>query len=75
MANTRTAQAPGHRELGLTDPDVLAPYPPTVLQRARPDRRWPKGGGSRGGHYTARELALHVQRIIEDKPYLTFFAA
>ena len=27
------------------------------------------------GDYHAREVALYVQRIIENKPYLTFFGA
>ena len=40
-----------------------------------PDQRVPNGESSMWGDYHARELALYVQRIIEDKPYLTFFAA
>jgi len=27
------------------------------------------------GDYHARELAVYLQRLAEDKPYLTFFAA
>ena len=40
MANTRTAQALGHRELGLTDADVLAMYRQMVLARAVDERMW-----------------------------------
>jgi len=40
MANTKTAQALGHRELGLTDADVLAMYRQMVLARAVDERMW-----------------------------------
>ncbi len=40
MANTRMAQALGHRELGLTDADVLAMYRQMVLARAVDERMW-----------------------------------
>jgi unsaturated chondroitin disaccharide hydrolase len=33
----------------------------------------PRGESSMWGDYHARELALYVQRIIENKPYYTFF--
>ncbi len=33
----------------------------------------PKGESSMWGDYHARELALYLQRIIEEKPYYTFF--
>lgn len=35
--------------------------------------RIPRGESSMWGDYHARELALYLQRIIEDKPYYTFF--
>jgi hypothetical protein len=36
-------------------------------------RKIPSGEASAWGDYHARELALYVQRIYEEKPYLTFF--
>ena len=33
----------------------------------------PRGESSMWGDYHARELALYLQRIIENKPYYTFF--
>jgi len=33
----------------------------------------PRGESSMWGDYHARELALYIQRIIENKPYYTFF--
>ena len=36
-------------------------------------RKVPCGESSMWGDYHAREVALYVQRAIEDKPYLTFF--
>ena len=36
-------------------------------------RRVPCGESSMWGDYHAREVALYVQRLIEGKPYLTFF--
>lgn len=33
----------------------------------------PRGESSMWGDYHARELALYLQRIVEDKPYYTFF--
>lgn len=33
----------------------------------------PRGESSMWGDYHARELAVYIQRIIEDKPYYTFF--
>lgn len=38
-----------------------------------PGRKVPCGESSMWGDYHARELALYLQRVIEDKPYLTFF--
>ena len=35
----------------------------------------PYGESSMWGDYHARELALYVQRLIDDKPYYTFFGA
>ena len=35
----------------------------------------PSGESSIWGDYHAREVALYIQRIIENKPYLTFFGA
>ncbi len=40
-----------------------------------PGRKVPCGESSMWGDYHAREAALYVQRIIEKKPYLTFFGA
>ena len=36
-------------------------------------RKVPCGESSMWGDYHAREVALYVQRIYEEKPYLTFF--
>lgn len=33
----------------------------------------PRGESSMWGDYHARELALYLQRVVEDKPYYTFF--
>ena len=38
-----------------------------------PGSRIPRGESSMWGDYHARELALYLQRIIESKPYYTFF--
>jgi len=38
-----------------------------------PGRMVPCGEASAWGDFHARELALYIQRIYEDKPYLTFF--
>jgi hypothetical protein len=38
-----------------------------------PGRKVPCGESSMWGDYHAREVALYVQRVIEAKPYLTFF--
>lgn len=38
------------------------------------DRRVPCGEACMWGDYHARELALYLQRIIEEKPYLTFWS-
>jgi unsaturated chondroitin disaccharide hydrolase len=38
-----------------------------------PDRKVPCGESSMWGDYHARELALYLRRMIENKPYLTFF--
>ena len=40
-----------------------------------PGRKVPCGESSMWGDYHAREVALYLQRIIDDKPYLTFFGA
>ena len=39
------------------------------------DRRVPCGEASMWGDYHAREVALYLQRVLEEKPYLTFFGA
>lgn len=39
-----------------------------------PGRKVPCGESSMWGDYHAREVALYVKRVIEDRPYLTFFA-
>lgn len=38
-----------------------------------PGQKVPCGESSMWGDYHAREVALYVQRVIENKPYLTFF--
>jgi hypothetical protein len=38
-----------------------------------PTRKVPCGESSMWGDYHAREVALYLQRVIEGKPYLTFF--
>jgi hypothetical protein len=38
-------------------------------------RRVPCGESSMWGDYHAREVALYLQRVYEEKPYLTFFGA
>jgi hypothetical protein len=38
-----------------------------------PDRRTPCGEATMWGDYHAREVALYLQRVYEEKPYLTFF--
>jgi len=40
-----------------------------------PGRKVPCGESSMWGDYHAREVALYLQRVIENKPYLTFFGA
>jgi len=40
-----------------------------------PGRKVPCGESSMWGDYHAREVALYLQRIIDGKPYLTFFGA
>lgn len=40
-----------------------------------PDRHVPYGESSMWGDYHAREVALYLQRIYENKPYLTFFGS
>ena len=37
------------------------------------DSKIPRGESSMWGDYHARELALYIQRLIENKPYYTFF--
>ena len=39
------------------------------------DRRIPCGEASIWGDYHAREVALYLQRVYEEKPYLTFFGS
>ena len=39
-----------------------------------PGRKIPSGEACMWGDYHARELALYVLRVIEDKPYLTFWS-
>ena len=40
-----------------------------------PGRRVPCGESSMWGDYHAREAALYVQRVADEKPYLTFFGS
>lgn len=46
---------------------------PNGWDHAPEERGVPCGESSMWGDYHAREVALYVQRIIEDKPYLTFW--
>jgi hypothetical protein len=39
-----------------------------------PGRRIPSGEACMWGDYHALELAVYLQRILEDKPYLTFWS-
>ena len=39
------------------------------------DRRVPCGEATMWGDYHAREVALYLQLVYEEKPYLTFFSA
>jgi len=40
-----------------------------------PGRKVPCGESSMWGDYHAREVALYLQRVIDNKPYLTFFGS
>ena len=62
---------PGHQ--GLILHSVY--HRPNGWDHIAPGQRVPNGESSMWGDYHARELALYVQRIIEQKPYLTFFGA
>ena len=46
---------------------------PTGWDHIPEGRKIPCGESSMWGDYHAREVALYVQRIYENKPYLTFF--
>ncbi len=46
---------------------------PNGWDHVPPGRNIPSGESSMWGDYHAREAALYLRRIIEDKPYLTFF--
>src|SRR5678815_3821490 len=46
---------------------------PNGWDHTPPGRKVPCGEASMWGDYHAREVALHVQRLYESKPYLTFF--
>ena len=70
----------------LLDPPYLSPDPehqglilhaiyhrPNGWDRIPPGRRVPSGESSMWGDYHIREAVLYLQRILEDKPYYTFF--
>ncbi|WP_213450243.1 hypothetical protein [Rhizomonospora bruguierae] len=46
---------------------------PNGWDHVPPGRAVPSGEASMWGDYHARELALYVQRVARDEPYLTFF--
>ena len=46
---------------------------PNGWDRIPPGAKIPLGESSQWGDYHAREVALYVQRLAEDKPYYTFF--
>ena len=46
---------------------------PNGWDRIPPGSKIPRGEASQWGDYHAREAALYVQRLAEDKPYYTFF--
>lgn len=46
---------------------------PSGWDYVRPKHKVPCGESSMWGDYHAREVALYVQRIVEKKPYLTFW--
>jgi unsaturated chondroitin disaccharide hydrolase len=48
---------------------------PNGWDRIPPGSKIPLGEASMWGDYHAREAALYVQRLAEDKPYLTFFGS
>lgn len=47
---------------------------PNGWDRVPEGRRVPCGEASMWGDYHAREVALYLQRVIRDEPYLTFFS-
>jgi hypothetical protein len=46
---------------------------PSGWDHVPPGKRIPSGESSVWGDYHARELALYIRRIVENKPYLRFF--
>ena len=46
---------------------------PNGWDHVPPGARVPRGESSQWGDYHARELALYVQRLAQNQPYLTFF--
>lgn len=48
---------------------------PNGWDYVRPGQKVPNGESSMWGDYHARELALYIQRVIENKPYYTFFGS
>ena len=61
--------APGHQ--GLILHSIY--HRPNGWDHSPAGSKIPRGEASMWGDYHARELALYLQRIIENKPYLTFF--
>jgi len=62
---------PGHQ--GLILHSVY--HRPNGWDHVPAGQRVPNGESSMWGDYHARELALYLQRVARDEPYLTFFAA
>lgn len=63
------SREPGHQ--GLILHSIY--HRPNGWDAVPPGSAIPMGESSMWGDYHAREVALYLQRVLEDKPYLTFF--
>jgi hypothetical protein len=69
LAEPYLSTEPGHQ--GLILHSIY--HRPNGWDYTPPGSKIPRGESSMWGDYHARELALYIQRLIEKKPYYTFF--
>jgi len=69
LAEPYLSTDPGHQ--GLILHSIY--HRPNGWDYTPPGSKIPRGESSMWGDYHARELALYIQRLIEKKPYYTFF--